>query len=112
MAEKDWPRGRGEASSLSNLKIITLQIDPNYDLIEHNLKREDNRLLKVFSLLSKSTGQPNYLARVDDGSPAKPKDPELDLDIAEVDEKVRKDFKRKKPRLGYSGHHSDRSPRS
>jgi hypothetical protein len=110
MAEKDWPRGRGEASSLSNLKIVTRHIDPSYDLIEHDLKREDNRLLKVFSLISKSAGQPGFLARVDDGSPDKRKDPELDFDILGVGDDIRDDFKRKNPRLGYSGHHSDRSP--
>lgn len=110
MAQKDWPRGRGEASSLSNLKIITHQLDPNYDLIGHDLKRENNRLLKVFSLVPRTQGRASFLARVDDGSPSKSKDPELDFDVENVSDEIKKDFKSRKPRLGYLGHHTNRSP--
>lgn len=108
MASKDWPRGRGEAAQLSNLKIATQFIDPYYELQEEDLTRGDTRYLKVFSLIPKTQGRPSFHARVDDGTPEKWKDPELDIDIRGVSEVVEGDFNAK--RNGYSGHRTKRSP--
>ena len=44
---------------------------------------------------------------MDDGTPRRPKDPELDIDISRVSETVERDFKAN--RNGYIGHHTDRS---
>lgn len=108
MADKDWPRGRGEASYLTNLKITTHHLDPDYEILKQDLIRGDTRHLKVFSLISKTPGKPSFHARVDDGSPNKPKEPELDIDIDGVSKAVASDFKAN--RNGYLGHHSMRSP--
>ena len=48
MADKDWARGRGEASYLSNLKITTEFLDTDYDIVNENLTRGETRLLRVF----------------------------------------------------------------
>jgi hypothetical protein len=45
---------------------------------------------------------------VDDGTPSRPKDPELDIDISGVSVAVKKDFEAR--RNGYIGHRTDRSP--
>jgi len=108
MASKDWPRGRGEASRVSNLKITTHYLDLDYEIVEEDLKRGDTRLLRVFSLIPKTLGKPSFHARVDDGSPDTPKDPELDIDIKGVsDTAIIRDFKAN--RNGYIGHHNSRS---
>jgi hypothetical protein len=107
MADKDWPRGRGEASYLTNLKITTEFLDSNYDLINENLTRSETRLLKVFSLNPKSGNKPSFHARIDDGSSAKRKDPELDIDIDGVSPSDARDFKAN--RNDYQGHHNKRA---
>jgi hypothetical protein len=108
MADKNWPRGRGEAAKLSNLTITTRYLDSDYDIFDENLTRGETGLLRVFSLIPKTPGKPRFRARVDDGSPAKRKSPELDIDIEDVSEVIRRDFKAR--RNGYVGHHNDRSP--
>jgi hypothetical protein len=105
---KNWERGRGEASHLSNLRISTNFLDPDYEIIDEDLMLGETRLLKVFSLLPKTSGKPSFHARVDDGSPDKPKQPELDIDIKGVPAAIVGDFKA--GRNGYKGHHNDRSP--
>ena len=84
MAVKNWFRGRGEAAQLSNLKISLVFLHPEYEIRNENLVRSGTRLLKLFSLIPKASGRPSFHARVDDGSPAKRKDPELDIDIMGV----------------------------
>jgi hypothetical protein len=101
-------RGDGQARSLSNLQITARHLDPDYQLLEHSLTRGETGLLKVFSLIPKTAGKPRFEARVDDGSPGKRKDPELDLDIKGVSTAVEIDFKAN--RNGYGGHHTNRSP--
>jgi hypothetical protein len=107
MAAKDWSRGRGEASHLSNLKITTEFLDPDYDIVVEDLTRSETRLLKVFSLLPKRPENASFHARIDDGSPDKRKEPDLDIDIRGVSSTIIRDFKA--DRNGYSGHHNDRS---
>jgi hypothetical protein len=109
MAGKDWPSGRGEAAHLSNLKITTEFIDPDYEVINENLARGETRLLKVFSLIPKTPSKPSFHARVDDGSTQKRKEPELDIDIKGVSEHVVRDFRTN--RNGYLGHHNARTPK-
>jgi hypothetical protein len=53
MADRSWPRGRGEAANLSNLKITTRYLDSDYEIINENLTRGETGLLKVFSLIPK-----------------------------------------------------------
>jgi hypothetical protein len=106
MADKDWPRGLGEASNLSNLRITTRYLDSDYEILNEDLTRSETRLLKVFSLKPKTQGKPSFHARVDDGSPKKLKEPELDIDIRGVSSAVVRDFKAK--RNGYAGHHNKR----
>lgn len=106
MARKDWPRGRGEASQLSNLKITTHYIDSGYEILNEDLARSETRLLKVFSLIPKIPGKPSFHARVDDGSSEKRKEPELDIDIDRVSDAVKSDFKA--GRNGYAGHRNKR----
>jgi len=53
MADKNWPRGRGEAANLSNLKITTRYRDSDYELRDENLTRGATRHPKVFSLIPK-----------------------------------------------------------
>jgi len=108
MAIKDWFRGRGEAAHLSNLKISAEFLDAEYEIHSEDLVRGDTRLLKVFSLIPKVPAKPSFHARVDDGSSAKRKDPELDIDITGVTRATARDFKA--CRNGYCGHHNDRSP--
>lgn len=108
MAIKDWFRGRGEAAHLSNLRIDPRFLDPGYDIRNENLVRGDTRLLEVFSLIPKTAARPSFHARVDDGSAAKNKDPELDIDIKGVGKATARDFKA--GRNGFRGHHSVRSP--
>jgi hypothetical protein len=108
MAIKDWSRGRGEASRLSNLKITTEFFHPDYDIVVEDLTRNETRLLKVFSLLPKTPEKASFHARIDDGSPDKRKGPNLDIDISGVSSSIIRDFEA--CRNGYSGHHNDRSP--
>src|SRR5258708_415768 len=101
----------GQTVSLSNLQITPRSVDTaDYEILQHNLTRGDTGRLDVFSLVPKVAGKPRFDARLDDGSPGNRKEPELDFDIEGVSEDIKRDFKKKKPRLGYSGHHSDRSP--
>jgi hypothetical protein len=106
-AGKDWPRGRGEAAHLSNLKITTDFLDPDYDIMIENLIRGETRLLKVFSLIPNTPAKPCFHARVDDGSSEKRKELELDIDIKGVSESLVRDFKDN--RNGYLGHHNARA---
>ena len=108
MADKNWPRGRGEASHLSNLKITTRYLDSDYDILNENLRRSSTRYLGVFSLIPKPAGKPSFHARVDDGTPDNVKDPQLDIDIRGVSDDIVRDFRA--GRNGYIGHHTDRSP--
>ena len=102
-------KGDGQAGSLSNLQITILHLDPDYQLLEHHdLTRGETGLLRVFSLIPRSAGRPSFVARVDDGSPGKRRQPELDVDIKYVTTAIERDFKAK--RNGYSGHHTERSP--
>jgi hypothetical protein len=107
MADKNWPRGRGEASHLSNLKITTRYLDSDYDILNEYLRRSSTRYLGVFSLIPKTAGKPSFHARVDDGTPDNVKDPELDIDIRGVSNDIVRDFRAGR---GYIGHHTDRSP--
>jgi len=71
MADKNWPRGRGETSNLSNLKIQEHHLDSDYEIVNENLARGETGLLKVFSLVPRQgTGKPRFEARIDDGTPA------------------------------------------
>jgi hypothetical protein len=110
MAGKDWPRGRGEASQLSNLRITTPYLNPDYEIVKEDLVRGETRLLKVFSLLPRTAGKPSFHARVDDGSPGKVKEPELDIDIEGVSDAIAGDFRA--GRNGYVGHRNKRSSTS
>ena len=65
-------------------------------------------MLSVFSLIPKTAGRPRFEARVDDGSPGKRREPELDIDIKGVTAAIERDFKAN--RNGYVGHHTNRSP--
>jgi hypothetical protein len=107
MADKNWPRGRGEVSHVSNLKITTRYLHSDYDILNENLTRGSNRYLGVFSLIPKTAGKPSFHARVDDGTSDHVKDPELDIDIRNVSDDIVRDFRAGN---GYVGHHTDRSP--
>jgi hypothetical protein len=102
-------KGDGRASSLSNLQITAQQLEPDYQLLEHHdLTRGETGLLRVFSLIPKTAGKPSFAARVDDGSPGKRRQPELDIDMKDATKALERDFKAN--RNGYFGHHTDRSP--
>jgi hypothetical protein len=103
----DRPRGGGTIR-VSNLQIERRYVDPDYQLVEHNLERGANGLLRVFSLTPNTAAKPGFHSRVDDGTPTRPKDPELDIDISGVSKAVERDFQKK--RKGYIGHRTDRSP--
>jgi hypothetical protein len=104
----DHTQGDGQARSLSNLQITARHLDPEYQLLKHDLTRGETGLLRVFSLISKTAGKPSFAARVDDGSPGKRRQPELDIDIKDSAAAHERDFKAN--RNGYFGHHTDRSP--
>jgi hypothetical protein len=106
MAETKQPQGDG-VISLSNLKVTTRHLDPQYEIEVHDLIRGNTGLLKVFSLTPKDTKQPRFAARIDDGNAGRLRSPELDIDIDGVSSKIKSDFKGK--RNGYAGHHTDRS---
>lgn len=108
MARKDHSKNDGQARTLSNLVITPAYSDADYDIRVHNLTRGDTGLLKVFDLVPKTEGNPSFEARVDDGSPGKRRDIELDLDVKGVPDAIRSDFK--SGRNGWDGHHTDRSP--
>lgn len=66
MADKNWPRGRGETSNLSNLKIQEHHLDSDYEIVNENLARGETGLLKVFSLVPRQgTGKPRFEARIE-----------------------------------------------
>jgi hypothetical protein len=66
--DKNWPRGWGETSNLSNLKIQEHHLDSDYEIVNENLARGETGLLKVFSLVPRQgTGKPRFEARIDDG---------------------------------------------
>jgi hypothetical protein len=104
----DRTQGDGQARTLSNLNINTRYLDPGYDIVRQDLVRGETGLLKVFSLLPRNPAQPSFEARVDDGSPGRRRDPELDFDIKGVSEVVQNDFK--PSRNQYVGHHTSKSP--
>lgn len=106
MAERKQSRADG-ASNLTNLKVTTRYLDPDYEIQVHDLTRGENSLLRVFSLIPRSANKPSFLARVDDGNPGKRRSPELDIDIEGVSSAVERAFKAR--RRGYGGHHTDRS---
>jgi hypothetical protein len=101
-------KGDGQARTLSNLKITTVHLAADYQIFPHDLARGDTGLLKIFTLSSNAPGKPSFEARVDDGSPGKRKDPELDFDIRGVSAAIERYFKA--GRKGYIGHHTNRSP--
>src|SRR5258708_3312440 len=107
MVDRTTRQGDGQASSLSNLQITKQHLDPDYQLLKHDLTRGETGLLRVFSLIPQTAGKPSFAARVDDGSPGKRRPPELDIDIKDVTEAIERDFKAN--RNGYFGHHPDRS---
>src|SRR5436190_6120495 len=72
------------------------------------LPRGDTGRLNVFSLVPETAGKPSFHSRVDDGSSGKRREPELDIDIEGVSNRIARDFKA--CRNGYIGHHNDRSP--
>jgi hypothetical protein len=106
--DRTTKQGDGQASSLSNLQITAQHLDPDYQLLKHDLTRGETGLLRVFSLIPKTAGKPSFAARVDDGSSEKRRSPELDIDIKDVTKAIERDFKA--DRNGYFGHHTDRSP--
>jgi hypothetical protein len=63
---------------------------------------------RSFSLVPNDVSLPRFRARIDDGNPGRRRDPELDIDIAGVSDKIKRDFNAK--RNDYAGHHNDRSP--
>jgi hypothetical protein len=103
----DRRRGDGQARTLSNLNITIRHLDADYDIFKHALTRGETGLLKVFSLVPKTPGNPSFEARIDDGSPGRRRDPELDFDIRGVGRALERAFKNN--RAGYIGHHSERS---
>jgi len=105
----DRAPGDGQARTLSNLQITTRYLNPDYEIISHHLVRGETGLLRVFSLFSRDPGKPGFEARVDDGSPGRRRNPDLDFDITGASEAVQKDFKAN--RNGYVGHHSSRNPK-
>jgi hypothetical protein len=106
--DRKKPTGDGQARSLSNLHIARRHLDSNYEIVIHRLERGKTGLLGVFSLFPKSASNPQFDARVDDGSPGNRREPDLDIDIKNVTKAVENDFKAN--RNGYLGHHTDRSP--
>jgi hypothetical protein len=104
----DRAQGDGQAKSLSNLQITARHLDPDYEFLSHDLTRGETGLLRVFSLIPKIAGKPSFDARVDDGSPGKRRELELDIDIKGVTATTERDFKAN--RNGYVGHHTNRSP--
>jgi hypothetical protein len=106
MAERKQSQGDG-AFSLSNLKVTTRYLDPQYEIDVHDLTRGGTGLLKVFSLTPKNAQRPSFLARVDDGNPGRRKSPELDIDIEGVTPAIKRHFKAN--RGGYIGHRTNRS---
>ena len=89
----DRAQGDGQVRNLSNLQIMPLHLDPDYQLISHDLTRGETGWLRVFSLVPKTAGKPSFDARVDDGNPGKRKEPELDIDIKEVTASIERKFK-------------------
>jgi hypothetical protein len=104
----DRAQGDGQARILSNLQITKRHLDPDYQVVAHDLIRGETGRLLVFSLVPRTTGKPSFKARVDDGSPGKRREPELDIDIEGVSTAIERDFKAN--RNGYIGHHTNRSP--
>jgi hypothetical protein len=108
LADKNQPRGDGQASSLSNLRVTRHYLDNDYEMVVHDLSRGATGLLRVFSLTPRTGGRPSFQARIDDGSTGRRRAPELDFDIEGVSSAAKSDFKA--GRNGYIGHHTDRSP--
>jgi hypothetical protein len=104
VAQKD--SRRDGAASLNNLKVTKRYLHPDYDIQVQDLVRGSTGWLRIFSLTPKIPGLPSFHARVDDGSVRKTKDPELDIDIDDVSDAVKRDFKA--GRNGYMGHHTRR----
>jgi hypothetical protein len=107
--DRNHDTGDGQARSLSNLQIITRHLDPDFQLLKHDLTRGETGLLRVFSLISRTAGNPSFEARVDDGSPGNRTMPKLDIDINGVSRSIARRFKSGRD-IHYYGHHADRSP--
>jgi hypothetical protein len=108
MAGRNRRTGDGQAISLSNLQITRRFLDADYEIYRHDLTRGQTGLLEVFSIVTRAADKPNFRARLDDGSTGRRRDPELDIDIVGVTERIKRDFKAS--RNGYVGHRTDRSP--
>jgi hypothetical protein len=106
IAKREQPDG--QVIKISNLAITERYLDSEYDIHKCDLTRK-NGLLRVFSLIPKIAGKAIFKARWDDGSPWKRTRADSDFDIEGVSEEVKRDFERRRPRLGYSGHHSNKS---
>jgi hypothetical protein len=103
----DRAQGDGQARILSNLQITKRHLDPDYHVVTYDLTRGETGLLLIFSLVPRTTGKPSFKARVDDGSPGKRRELELDIDIEGVSTVIERDFKGN--RNGYIGHHTNKS---
>jgi hypothetical protein len=85
-----------------------IESEANKLFAKHGLVRGETGLLEVFSLVPNDVSLPRFRARIDDGNPGRRRDKELDIDIAGVSDKIKRDFNAK--RNDYAGHHNDRSP--
>lgn len=96
----------GQITNIGNINVSRPTLSSDYEIVVLGGKRV-NGLLRVFSLVPKSATGAKFDARLDDGNPGNRRRAELDIDIRNVSARIQRDFKRKKPTLGYSGHHSN-----
>jgi hypothetical protein len=99
----------GQVTNISHLQITARYLDSDYEILEHDLVRGETGLLRVFALRPRTAGKARFEARWDDGSPGNRNRTDLDFDIEGMTEEIRRDFRNRRPRLGYAGHHSNRS---
>ena len=96
----------GQARSANNLAFKIKHIDPEYWLQVCELERTETGLLALFLLVPQVSSRETFRVRIDDGSPNRRKELEVDIDILDASKSVQDDFKA--GRQGYSGHHSVR----
>jgi hypothetical protein len=104
----DRKRDDDRVTHIANLEVACDSLHSDSILERHNEPRDETGLLRVFSLVPRNAETPKFIARIDDGSSGRRREPDLDIDINEVSEVIRRDFNA--GRNGYAGHHTDRSP--
>jgi hypothetical protein len=97
----DKIKKQDRVSEVSNIQPVTNHIDQEYKIGSCSVVQTDTGYLPIFKIQPKSKNGPHFVGRWDQ------KRATVDLDMKGALEREISDFKYK--RIGYGGHHTDRS---